>query len=192
MNASAPQSEQKEDLTRESLDSLLAWLNTDRESAGREYEKIRPRLIKIFACRGCRVPEELADQTINRVARKVKEVANGYEGDPAFYFYAVARKVYLEHSKSKPAALPMAAPPADQDDFDRRLDCLDRCLDGLSSGSREIIIAYYGTDEEKKKEARKMLALKLGIGSNALWIRAHRIRNSLKRHMDECLRSRME
>ena len=188
MDAPARQSEQRPDLTRESLDALLAWLNPDRESAGREYEKIRARLIKIFACRGCRVPEELADETINRVARKVKEVAGGYEGDPAFYFYAVARKVYLEYSKGKPVALPMPTPAADQNDFDHRLDCLDRCLDGLSTASREIIIAYCGTEEENKKEARKNLALKLGIGSNALWIRAHRIRNSLRICMDECLR----
>jgi DNA-directed RNA polymerase specialized sigma24 family protein len=188
MDASARQREQNPDLTRESLDSLLEWLNRDRESAGREYEKIRARLIKIFACRGCRVPEELADETIDRVARKVKEVADGYEGDPAFYFYAVARKVYLEYSKGKPAPLPMPVPPPDRADFDQRLDCLDRCLDGLSSGSREIIIAYCGTEEEKKKKARKDLALKLGIGSNALWIRAHRIRNSLRSCMEECLR----
>jgi len=180
--------EQKLDLTRESFDSLLEWLHADRETAGREYEKIRARLIKIFACRGCRVPEELADETINRVARKVAEVAEGYQGDPAFYFYAVARKVYLEYSKGKPIALPVPAPAVDQEDFDHRLDCLDRCLDALSSASREIIIAYCGTDEDKKKEARKNLALKLGIGSNALWIRAHRIRNSLRSCMDECLR----
>jgi hypothetical protein len=122
------------------------------------------------------------------VARKVKEVAAGYKGDPAFYFYAVGRKVYLEYSKTRPAALPVPVIPSEQEDFDRRLDCLSHCLECLSSQNREIIMAYYGTDEETKKEARKNLALKLGIGANALWIRAHRIRNGLRACMDKCLK----
>ena len=192
MDATARTREEKASLTQESLDSLLSWLDEDRERAGYAYEKIRTRLIRIFACRGCAVPEELADETINRVARKVKEVAEGYTGDPAFYFYAVARKVHLEYSKARPPALPVPVNLSDLEDFDDRLDCLNRCLDGLSSQNRDIIMAYYGTDEEAKKEARKNLALKLGIGPNALWIRAHRIRNSLRACMDECLRSRSE
>src|SRR5262245_31369939 len=188
MNALGRRRQPKQDLTQESLDSLLDWLSGDRETAGREYEKIRVRLIKIFVCRGCRVPEELADETINRVARKVKDIAGNYEGDPSFYFYAVAQRVYLEYSKTKPSVLPVTAAPDDHDDFHRRLDCLDRCLEGLSSESREIILSYYGTEEASKKEARRTLAMKLGIGANALWIRAHRIRNNLRRSMEECLR----
>src|SRR5262245_21687271 len=58
------------DMTPEEFDRLLLWLNPDRDKAGEKYEWIRKRLIKIFVCRGCNVPEELADKTINRVARK--------------------------------------------------------------------------------------------------------------------------
>ena len=192
MDASARQREKRQDLTRESLDSLLDWLDTDRERAGEKYEKIRSRLIKIFVCRGCRVPEELADQTINRVARKVKDVSEDYDGDPAFYFYGVARNIYLEYSKARPVALPMRDLPAKQEDSDPRLECLERCLDDLSPRNSEIIVAYYGVDEKNKKEGRKRLALAFGIGTNALWIRAHRIRDSLRRCMDDCLRKRMQ
>jgi DNA-directed RNA polymerase specialized sigma24 family protein len=192
MDASLRKREKKRDLTRESFDLLLDWLDTDRESAGREYERIRARLIRIFACRGCRVPEELADETINRVARKVREVAGDYKGDPAFYFYAVGLKVYLEYSKSMPSVLPVPAPATDRDDFERRLDCLDRCLDALSSENREIIMAYYGAEAGSKKEVRKNLAAKLGIGPNALWIRAHRIRNQLRNRMEDCLRGKRQ
>ena len=73
-------------MTQESFDSLLAWLDADRERAGRRYEEIRRRLIKILACRGCHDPEDLADEAINRVAGKVGEVAKDYSGDPALYF----------------------------------------------------------------------------------------------------------
>ena len=41
------------DLNQEAFDELLAWLNPDRERAGRKYEDIRQRLIRIFMHRGC-------------------------------------------------------------------------------------------------------------------------------------------
>ena len=62
-------------LTKEAFDSLLSWLDPDREWAGEKYEVIRARLIKVFAYRGCHTPEELADETINRVAKKIDEVS---------------------------------------------------------------------------------------------------------------------
>ena len=53
-------------LTQELFDTLLDWLDPDRERAGHRYETIRLRLIKIFTSRGCPEAEELADETINR------------------------------------------------------------------------------------------------------------------------------
>ncbi|HKP37054.1 MAG TPA: hypothetical protein VJT71_09355, partial [Pyrinomonadaceae bacterium] len=58
-------------LAQEDFDRLLAWLDADRERAGVIYEKIRWRLITIFAARNCVTPEDLADETLDRVARKV-------------------------------------------------------------------------------------------------------------------------
>jgi DNA-directed RNA polymerase specialized sigma24 family protein len=185
MKSSARRKERSE-LTQEAFDSLLEWLDSDRVRSGEKYEKIRLRLIKIFACRGCSIPEELADRTIDRVARKVGEVAQGYEGDPAFYFYGVAHRIYLEYLKTKPPVLPPYQ-PGYQDESDLRLDCLDRCLERLPSRSRSLIVAYYGVDPRNKDESRSELARQLRIGSNALWIRAHRIRENLRRCMNECL-----
>ena len=61
-------------LSQEAFDALLDWLDSDREQAGIKYEQIRSRLIKIFTGRGCVDPEDLADETINRVTRKLKEI----------------------------------------------------------------------------------------------------------------------
>ena len=44
-------------LTQEAFDALLAWLDPEREAAGRKYEEIRLRLIKLFTCRGCSEPD---------------------------------------------------------------------------------------------------------------------------------------
>ena len=48
-------------LTQGAFDKMLAWLDTDRNLAGEKYEKLRIKLIKIFTCRGCDSPEDLAD-----------------------------------------------------------------------------------------------------------------------------------
>lgn len=185
MGGSAPRKE-KPELTQEAFDSLLEWLDRDRVRSGEEYEKIRSRLIKIFACRGCPIPHELADETIDRVARKVAGVSDGYEGDPALYFYGVAQRVYLEYLKRKPI-VPPPSPLPHLEETELRLDCLDRCLERLPSQSRDLIVAYYSIDPQNKDEGRRELAQRLGIGSNALWIRAHRIRQSLRRCVNECL-----
>src|SRR5918911_1288958 len=84
-------------LTRDAFDQLLSWLHPDREQAGKKYEEVRYKLIKIFGCRGCLTPEDLADETINRVARRLGDIAATYVGDPARYFCGVAQKVHMEY-----------------------------------------------------------------------------------------------
>lgn len=83
-------------ITQESFDTLLGWLDHNREIAGQKYEKIRQRLIRIFAGRGCFEAEELADETINRVTLKLPQFVETYIGEPALYFYGVADKIHHE------------------------------------------------------------------------------------------------
>lgn len=176
-------------LTQEAFDSLLAWLCTDREQAGKKYEEIRRRLIKIFVCRGCTVAEELADETINRVAKKVPEIKDSYVGDPAHYFYGVAHKVHLEFVRKKTAPLP-PTPPAYSDEIEQEYDCLERCMEQLPQTSRELVLHYYQEEKRAKIEHRKRLAQRLGIELNALRIRAYRIRMGLQDCVRECLRQK--
>lgn len=177
----------REDLTQEAFDRLLAWLDRDRDRAGYRYEEIRSRLIKIFVCRGCAEPEELADETINRVARKIHEISDNYVGDPALYFYGVAQMVHREHLRKKRDPLPLPSPSALEQEVERRYECLEECMERLSSISRELILAYYGEEKQAKIDRRRELAEQLGIGANALWIRAHRIRESLRECVSKCL-----
>ena len=106
MAPSNPSAKKQWELTQESFNQLLAWLSPSRDQAGRKYEEIRFRLIKILTCRGCLVPEDLADETINRVAKKVPEIAATYVGDPALYFFGVANNVHLEFLRRKPDPVP--------------------------------------------------------------------------------------
>src|SRR6202035_1353560 len=83
-------------LTAASFEALLARLDSDRERAGERYETIRRRLVRLFEWRGGEGPEELADETINRVARRMSEGTEIRATDPLGYFFGVAHRVYKE------------------------------------------------------------------------------------------------
>jgi DNA-directed RNA polymerase specialized sigma24 family protein len=173
-------------LTQESFDALLAWLDPSREEAGRIYEEIRLRLIKIFTCRGCSEPEDLADETINRVSKKLKEIESTYSGARAPYFFGVANKVHLEYLRRRP----VPAPPADavkSEDMEKEYTCLEKCMENLTSDNRELVLQYYQGEKSAKIVHRKQLADQLGIALNALRIRAHRIRTTLQECVEGCL-----
>jgi len=173
------------ELTGQAFNKLLDWLGQDRDSAARRYEQIRSRLIRIFTYRGCSIPEELADETIDRVAGKVQQVAGTYVGDPALYFYGVAEKIYLEHTRNRSVLL-LPLPDGLIREIELKYECQEGCMEGLSQPSRDLIIAYYGNDGRSKVESRKHLAQRLRLKANALWIRAHRIRESLRKCVTEC------
>jgi len=173
-------------LTQEAFDALLAWLDPAREAAGRKYEDIRLRLIKLFTCRGCYEPEDLADETINRVSKKLKDIETNYSGDPARYFYGVANKVHLEYVRRRPAAIP-PVPSEASEDVEKEYECLERCIQQLSSQNRILVLQYYQLEKRAKIDHRKQLAAQLGIAVNALRIRACRIRTALQKCVQSCI-----
>jgi DNA-directed RNA polymerase specialized sigma24 family protein len=179
-------------LTQEAFDKMLAWLDPNRDQAGKKYEEIRRRLMKIFTCRGCTEADALADETINRVTRKVETVAEDYKGDPALYFYGVARKVHLEYARRKPVQVPPPTPPhAEQGDgVEREFDCLELCMQRLTPDNRELVLQYYSEEKQAKINHRRLLAEQLGIALNALRIRAYRIRAVLQQCVHNCVEQR--
>lgn len=177
-------------ISQESFDRLLRWLDPDRERAGERYVAIERRLTTIFACRGCRDAEGLASETMHRVALKVSEIADTYEGDPALYFYGVAQKVHLESLREKTVPLDAARTATVagvEEEEDGVYDCLEGCVARLPEASRELVLEYYAEEKRAKIERRKQLARRLGIALNALRIRAHRIRAALQECVKDCL-----
>lgn len=184
------------ELTGEALDGLLTWLDPDREQAGRKYEHIRGSLVKIFAWRGCAEAEDLADETINRVARKVPDIAPTYRGDPALYFYGVGRRLLLEYQKQQLRRAPQqpeaenavtAEDAASAAEVERRHECMERCLHKLSESNRELISDYYQRDLQTKGDSRSELARRLGVSAGALRVKAHRLRAALLECIRDCL-----
>jgi DNA-directed RNA polymerase specialized sigma24 family protein len=177
------------EITQEAFAKFLAWLGPNRDEAGKKYEDIWRKLIKIFTCRGCNCPEDLADETINRVIRKVQDIGETYVGDPALYFCGVAHHVHHEFFRKKPVYQP--PPPADGPTrTDAEYECLEQCMEGLPPRSRELVLQYYQEEKREKIDLRKQLALQLGIPLNALRIRACRIRMNLQTCVNLCLQQK--
>lgn len=180
----------KSDISQAKFEKLLSWLDFNRELAGQKYELIRSRLIKILHVRGCHIAEELADETINRVAAKIEQLLENYNGDPALYFYAVAKKVFLEFTRQPefeelPAVL--AQKNSNDDGIDAYYACLDRCLSELDLEKREFIIQYYEKEKKEKLEQRKKMETEFRISSEVLRTRAFRIRKGLQKCVLKCV-----
>ena len=178
-------------LTQEAFDGLLASLGEDRESAGERYLEIRANLIRFFQWRGSPFPEDHADETINRIAKKIserEEIRN-----PASYYLGVARMLLLEINRERVmqqqalSELTYSEITSDQsDESEGRIDCLRACLQRLSSENRELILQYYSGEKSAKIDSRKKLSQRLGIPVNTLRMRALRIRENLQQCIENC------
>jgi DNA-directed RNA polymerase specialized sigma24 family protein len=183
---------QKWTLTPESFDKLLIAFGGDRESGGEKYLEIRHNLTRFFEWRGCSFPEDHADETINRIAKKVhegEEILN-----PSGYAMGVARLLLLEIIKSRQreqSALNEMGTASEayveSDDSQSRLDCLQNCLQTLSTDNRELILQYYQGEKGEKIQNRKKLLDRLGIPVNTLRMRALRLRERLQSCVEECM-----
>lgn len=178
-------------LTREGFDALLATLDPDRDQAAEKYETIRRKLIRLFEWRGCEFPEDLADETINRVARRMAEGVEVRSADPFGYFCGVAHLVYKEvwrraarEQKARDSGDWPPIPPDEEPD-DRRLTCLRKCLEQLSSDQQRLLLQYHQGEDNIRN--RKELCEELGIPINALRIRVHRVRRKLEDCIEGCL-----
>jgi len=171
-------------LTQNSFEKLLAWLSPSNEEAGEKYEEIRNTLIKIFSYRGCPIADELADETINRVAAKVDQIIGHYIGQPHRYFYGVANKVHLEYL-NRPKI--KEHPPIKTEKSEETFQCLDSCLQNLTPNNQQLALDYYSNENLGKIEKRKTLAESLGVTQNALRIRLYEIRVVLRRCVENCM-----
>lgn len=183
----------KTEISQDNFEGLLNWLDADRERAGRKYESIRSRLIKIFYARGCHLAEELADETIDRVARKTEDFHGSYQGDQALYFYAVAKIILLEYSRiPKPAALPdiSAEEKSDPEEIEHYYECLEKCLQSFMPVQREFISRYYREEKRAKIKERRILEQELGVSNKVLRMRAFRIKKILQKCVVGCVEER--
>ena len=182
-------------LTSEAFQKLLLSLDPDVQRAGEIYESIRLTLIKFFDWRGVHFPEDCADETFNRIMRKLDE-GETIE-DVKTYCHGIARFVLLEtlrnpdHKRTDLENLPpLVAPVQEEPASNYRLECFRQCLQSLPPDTKQLILQYYQDENRAKINNRTMLAEKLGLPLNALRSRAQRIRMKLEQCINKCLKKK--
>lgn len=184
-------------ITSESFARLLEWIDEGANSDGQKYLELRGKLVAYFDRKNCLAPDELADETLNRVARRLEEEGKIDTEAPAKFCYVTARFVFLESlrdktNKSTPLDEIKGEKIAAKDEAEdktlkeKMLACLEKCVGSLDETNREMIVRYYYGAERIKIENRRALAEKIGISSNALTIRACRIRGQLEICVKKC------
>ena len=188
--------------TPDAFRRLLAWLDQGIDSGGQTYLEMRRRLVGYFDRKRCLTPDDLADESLNRVARRLEE-KSGIDVPPAKYCYVVARYVFLEYLRrgehrqrhvederhdglGEQAAESTMLAAGDGDVGKAPLDVLDDCLQRLGDDDRELILGYYHAQGSARAN-RRALALRLELTANALAIRACRIRALLEACMNRSL-----
>lgn len=193
------------ELDQAKFDHLLTWLSPSKQQAGQKYETIRQKLLKFFEWRGCFDAEECTDQTIDRVTAKLSQGEEIRTQNHYLYFLGVARNVLLEYLKVQkrkcysldelpPSQVPTNDPEEIEDDqlveeqWQKRLSCMRRCLQTLQEEKRVMITGYYQGERRAKIDNRQRLAQWLQLSDNALRIRTHRIRDELETCIEGCMK----
>lgn len=194
-------------LNPQAFRQFLNWLDEGVDSNGERYLEMRRRLARYFDRRGCSSPDDLADETLNRVARKLEEKGEIVGASPAHYCYIVAKFVFQEfgrRSEQNQTSLDQAQssgrvigslavpfrPNVDAVAKEKLFDCLERCLSKIQPEGPELILEYYRGEQRAKIERRSELATSLGLSTNALSIRACRIRSKLEICVRTCVKQR--
>ena len=185
-------------LTSETFERLLAWLDADRERAGEKYRHIHRTLIQIFVWKRCMDAEAWADEVVDRVVEKLPELAADYKGNPALYFYGVAKRAANEcrreqftHEPLSPTLAPPAPKVRDEEEEKAEeektsstlTECTAGCMARLTRAERKLLRRYYRWRGQKKIDAHRDLARELRLKPGALRVKVHRARAKL----DECI-----
>lgn len=177
---------------------LLAFLDADPRRAEGAYQRLRARLVQLFVWRGVPLPQDLADETLSRVARRLGEGVEIESGDPFRFCCGVAfrvqhealRRAARQHEIAAADGWPTVTQPAAAEEEGADLACLQGCLAQLKPKGRTLILRYYEGEHGGRIARRKLLAQELGIPPGALRNRAQRLRSKLEGCVAGCLRER--
>jgi DNA-directed RNA polymerase specialized sigma24 family protein len=191
-------------LTQEEFAKFLAVLDCDRNRAAEKYEVLRRKLVKLFERQQCIHTEELADETIDRLAKKL---GSDEIRDVSLFAYGIARNICLEVRRKTHRFVSIhdynreGLPSGDTDPEEsiiaelgnaRGLECLTKCLRSLPLDCHELIIQYYQGEKQARIRQRKDLASKLGISIEALRSEANGVRDKLRSCVNRCLSKRRQ
>lgn len=200
MSKESPQLRERE------FELLLAWLDPSDAHGAQTYLSIHKRLTAIFVNKGCVAPEELADETLNRVARQLAEGKEISTDNRFAYLYGIAKNISYEHWRrwenrkrdefgqggdadfTRPTAGPDPRREMEEtEEKERYLRCLDECLNRLAPESRLLMLEYYAEEKTEKIDTRERMAGRLGVTSGVLRNRIFKLRNTLRPCVTRCV-----
>jgi DNA-directed RNA polymerase specialized sigma24 family protein len=164
------------------------------DAGGLGYERLRSRLVAFFRYRFAAQAEALADQALDRLARRLSD------GTPVesleSYALGIARLLVLEEENRQrkerlgavEAARHLELHRVDGE-ADAAIPALRACLASLGEEGASFILDYYGAEDGAGRiERRQRMAAASGLTLNALRNRALRMRLSL----EKCVRGRLQ
>jgi RNA polymerase sigma factor (sigma-70 family) len=154
------------------------------------FTALRGKLIFFFVAKKCVDPEELADETLERVYKKLCDSTK--VSNLTAYSFGVARNVlheylrgnrkmlaFMDHQKYQPEAV--SSEESDAVIRERKLACWQECLDQLKEPERAMLLEYYQVEGRPKLEHRQRMAERLNITRDALTLRVFRLKEELKK-----------
>ncbi|HEX6833503.1 MAG TPA: hypothetical protein VF132_08215 [Rudaea sp.] len=186
-----------EELAARRFNALLERLRADGAAGGFSYEQLRRRLILFFRQREPVDAETLADEALDRLARRLDEQVA--IDNPALYAFGIAKLMLFEaHARRlrhdairSDVPAPAAMDPSENDETDPALlAALRACLKTIGPRGCDLIFTYYRDDDARRIKTRRELAAQLGITLNTLRNRALRLRTALETCVRERLRGR--
>jgi hypothetical protein len=168
-------------LSQDDFDRLLKWFGPDRDVSAKRYLETHERLARLFHFKGCNCPEDLADEVMDRVAKKLPLVGIK-SSDHIAVLLGYARNVLREYwreevSFGEESGLSQDSLVVDETAHkEARSRCLDSCLGRLSEDDRWTLLEYYKYEPGKKIEHRKTMAERRQTTLNALRLKACRLK----------------
>ena len=173
----------------ETFANFLQQFHADTETAGREYARLRRKLLGFFEMRGDHDPPTAADETLDRAALKLAE--GKAVPDIGRYCLGIARLVTLERyrqsQREKNSFLGFAK--NQENKFDEQLEqayrLMARCLEQLPAREQELLTAYCQELQGQERARRRLkLAEEWETTTMGLRLRVHRLRLRLS----ECVK----
>jgi RNA polymerase sigma factor (sigma-70 family) len=173
------------------LHALLRSLNPDAQEAGVIYRQIHQRLIRFFRLNNAIDPEALADEAMDRLARRIEEGEANEIGSPHAFALGIGRHLLFEDVRRRRRDDQVTSEwvrisAATNPNREPLLLALDECMERMREDQRQLLRLYYQWSGQQKIEHHRQLAKDLGLTVNALRNRLMRARTEL----DKCIHKR--
>lgn len=181
-------------MSQDDFDRLLQWFGPDRGISGKKYLETHEKLTRLFHFNGCNRPEDLADEVMNRVAKKPPSLSNPNGGHVAVLI-GFARKVLHEYWREKALFEELSdrceeRSSTDETTLKEIMDlCLENCLGRLGDNNKHLLLEYHQYGLGEKVKHRKAMAEDRRTTLNALRLKACRLKSEVGDCVKRCSQS---